>query len=166
MTEWSKGVWIIVNMIGAVFILTICIQFSYIGKRMSNVISKQDANREVMLEYRKYNGYDNKLVYAQDIVSLVLEDKEDVGVRILVSGSLYAYWCNNADIEDVLQEGDDAWNLNYNKKRDVYTTTAIQEALDVHKIYKGSVRYGLNGEVLGVSFLRGTVNNDGEFHPD
>lgn len=166
MTEWSQAVWIAIGLILGAFILSIMVGYLYIGRNINNEISRQEGNRVMMQEYREYNGFNNKVVYSQDIVSLVLKERGEVGVRVLRGTSLLSYWCDDPDLEDSLETCDEPWSLNNGAKQTTYTATAVQEKLDVDKVYLGSLTYGPNGEVMGVTFKRGTVDNNGNFISD
>lgn len=165
MTEWSQAVWIAVGLLLSSFVLMVMVYWFRTGRTINNEISRQEANRDLMREYREFNGFNDKNVYAQDIVSLVLQQRGNIGVLILHGTNLYAYWCSDPDMETSLEECDDTWVLTGNAKQTTYTATAVQEKLDVNKIYHGSLSYGLNGEVIGVTFQRGTVDDHGNFTP-
>lgn len=167
MQEWSQTVWIAVGLLISAFIVTCMVFYVGKGRQLNEELSRQDANRELMREYREFNGYNNKTVYAQDIVSLVLQKRGAVGVRVLIGTNLKAYWCENSDIEDSLDSlSGDPWSLEGSKKQTTYTATAVEEQLNVNKVYQGTLSYGLNGEVLGVTFRQGTVNGAGDFVAD
>lgn len=166
MTEWSQFVWISISLILGSLILGIMLRWIMVGRNINIELSKQEANTALMREYREFNGYNDKVVYAQDIVSLVLHQRGEVGVRILKGTTLNTYWCDNEDIESALEECDDPWLLSSGSKQTTYTATAVQEKLDVNRVYKGTITYGLNGEVIGVTFHQGTINSSGNFIAD
>lgn len=166
MTEWSQVTWIAVTLSLGCFVLSVMVYYFHIGRDINNGISRQEGNLQLMQEYRKFNGYNDKVVYAQDIVSLVLEQRGEIGVRVLKGTSLQSYWCVDPDLETSLEECDDAWVLNGAAKQTTYTATAIQERLDVNKVYHGTITYGGNGEIMGVTFVSGTVDDKGNFVAD
>lgn len=166
MTEWSQAVWIAVGLLLSSFVLMVMIYWFHTGRSINNEISRQEANRDLMREYREFNGFNDKTVYVQDIVSLVLQQRGNIGVRILHGTNLYAYWCDDSDMETSLEECDDSWVLTGSAKQTTYTATAVQEKLDVNKVYHGTLSYGLNGEVIGVTFQRGIVDDHGNFTPN
>ena len=83
MTEWSQAVWIAVGLLFSSFVLMVMVYWFHTGRSINNEISRQEANRDLMREYREFNGFNDKTVYVQDIVSLVLQQRGNIGVRIL-----------------------------------------------------------------------------------
>lgn len=167
MQEWSQTVLIAIGLLISAFVVTCMVFYVGKGRELNEQLSRQGANKELMQEYREFNGYNNHTVYAQDVVSLVLQKRGDTAVRVLVGTSLKAYWCENEDIESALVDlPEGSWILDGTKKQSDYTATKVTEQLDVNKVYYGSLSYGLNGEVLGVTFKQGTATDDGEFVPD
>lgn len=167
MQEWSQTVLIAIGLLISAFVVTCMVFYVGKGRELNEQLSRQGANKELMQEYREYNGYNNHTVYAQDVVSLVLQKRGSVAVRVLVGTNLKAYWCDNEDIEAALSDlPEGAWLFEGAKKQNDYTATKVTDQLDVNKVYFGSLTYGLNGEVLGVTFRQGTTNDAGEFIPD
>mgnify|MGYP001851989133 CR=1 FL=1 len=165
MTEWSQAVWIAVSLLIASFVISITAYYLMKGRDINNEVSLQEARREAMQEYRTFNGFNDNVVYSQDIVSIIMQYKDSIGVRILDGTSTEAYWCENSDIERTL-ENSCGWNLSGTAKRTEFTTTKIQEELNVDKVYQASLSYGPNGEVIGISCVQGTMNEDGDFVED
>ena len=55
------------------------------------------------------------------------------------------------------------WYFDPSKKADTYTVTAVASTIDDTKRYKGELSYGLNGEVIGITFKQGSVDAAGNF---
>lgn len=164
MTEWSQAVWIAVGLLIAAFVVSITVYYMSKGMSINNEVSLQEARREAMVEYRTYNGFNDKNVYAQDIVSLVLQYNSQVAVRVMRGTSTVAYWCTNDNIEDSLPNY--GWSSFTGAKKTDYTATKVQENLDVNKIYHAELTYGASGEVLGITCKQGTINSSGNFVAD
>lgn len=165
MTDWTDAAKISFGLMVSAFVMGLIAYYFYVGKNINNELSKQDANRELMREYREYSGFNGKVVYAQDVVSLVLEKRGDIGVRILSGGTLQVYWADGW-AEEAVGNATDPWTLNPGAKRNTYTATAVSEELNLDKSYYGTLAYGANGEVLGVTFKTGTVDGTGNFVED
>lgn len=174
MTEWSQAVWIAINLLLAAVVIMAMVYYFNIGNSINNEISRQEANRSLMKEYREFNGFNENVVYAQDAVSVVLHYRGKVAVRILHGTSEYAFWCSDDNITDVLKNsagltnsmGEDSSNWSCTGATTDFTASDVQEKFDVDRVYKGSLTYGPNGEVLGVSLIKGKVDSNGNFTAD
>lgn len=167
MTEWSQAVWICITLLLGSLVISTMVYYFHIGHEINNEVSRLQANRDLMHEYRTFNGFNDKTVYAQDCVSLILQQKGNIGVRLINGSSLAAYWCDDSDMESSLQTLDtDSWSLSSSLKQTTYTATAVQEKFNVEKVYHGKLTYGPNGEVIGVTLQRGHLNSSGTFVAD
>lgn len=165
MTEWADAAKIAFGLMVSAFVVSLLVYYFYVGRTINNEMSKQEANRELMREYREYSGYNDKVVYAQDVVSLIMQKRGSTAVRITVGGNTISYWADD-DAEMAVGNIDTPWNLPVGAHQTDYTATAVTERLNINKSYKGTIAYGGNGEVVGVSFARGTANDDGTFTED
>lgn len=173
MTEWSQAVWICVNLLVMAFVMLVSVTYMSMGQEINRQISKQESSRQLMKEYREFNGVNNKLVYSQDAVSIVLHYRGTVAIRLMTSNTnCKASWCTDDNIVNVLESGVgiknnigesvDAWS--FNNMQSNYTTEAVSKIFDVNRTYYGEVTYGPNGEVLGVTFKQGKLDDAGNFH--
>lgn len=174
MTEWSQAVWIAINLLLASVVIMAMVYYFNIGNSINNEISRQEANRSLMKEYRELQGFNENVVYAQDAVSAVLHYRGKIAVRVLHGTGEYAYWCTDGDLTEVLKnglgltnsQGEDISNWSCTGATTDYTASAVQEKFDVDRVYKGSLTYGPNGEVLGISLQKGRVDTNGNFTAD
>lgn len=166
MTEWSEAAKIAFGLMVSAFVVTLLAYYFAVGRNINNEISLQDSNRELMKEYREYSGYNNKVVYAQDVVSLVLEKRGTIAIRVTTSGNTTSYWADDWAEQAVETNPTDSWVLPSSARRIDYTSTAVNEHVNLNKSYKGTITYGGNGEVLGVTFASGDVDAGGNFTED
>ena len=68
MQEWSQTVLIAIGLLISAFVVTCMVFYVGKGRELNEQLSRQGANKELMQEYREYNGYNNHTVYAQDVV--------------------------------------------------------------------------------------------------
>jgi hypothetical protein len=162
MADWADAAKIAFGLMVSAFVLSLMVYYFYIGRNVNNEISKQEATKTLMKEYREYSGYNNKVVYAQDVVSLVLEKRGTLAIRVVNGSTLLSYWADD-DAVIAVKGATTPWSLNTSKKHSDYTATDVQALLDVNKVYYGEVSYGYSGEVVGVTFHRGTLNASGDF---
>ena len=80
MTEWSQAVWIAVSLLIASFVVSITAYYLMKGRDINNEVSLQEARREAMQEYRTFNGFNDNVVYSQDIVSIIMQyyDRDNI----------------------------------------------------------------------------------------
>lgn len=161
MSEWSQAVWIAVGLLLSASLVLVSTFYLRIVSNINNEISRQEANRVLMQEYREFNGYNDRVVYPQDITTIVLRERGAVGVRIMRGTSLKAYWVKDNDIKNVLQAHH--WIFDPSKEQTTYSATGVQDLLDLDYVYKSTLTYGPNNEVIGVTFQRGILNGAGEF---
>lgn len=174
MTEWSHAVWICVNLLICAFVMSIMAFFFQKGNTINNEISRQEANRSLMKEYREFNGFNDHVVYSQDAVSVILHYRGSVAVRVLHGTSEYAFWCTDDVLKDNLQNstlltntsGQAVANWSCSAPTTAYTASAIQDKFDVDKVYKGSLTYGPNGEIMGITLVKGRLDSNDNFIAD
>lgn len=164
MTEWTEGAKIAFGLMISAFVISLAAYYMYIGGRLNNEISKQEANKVLMREYREYNGYNDKAVYAQDVVSLVMKKRGEPAIQIVSGGVQTSYWCSDTNIYNTLAAS--TWVFKGPARQDTYTATAVQERLNINKMYLGTIDYSENGEVIGVTFTVGSVDDAGVFTAD
>lgn len=152
-------IWIGIGVIVASALLIFSVFVFAKQKDFAKNISEQERVRNTMQEYRKYNSYSDKVVYAQDVKSLIMEERGALAIRVLNRTSLVVWYCSDQNIIDALPN----WYFDSAKKADVYTVTAVASTIDDTKRYKGELSYGLNGEVIGITFKQGSVDAAGNF---
>lgn len=162
MTEWSEAAKIAFGLMVAAFVMTLTAYYMYVGKSMNNEMSRMESTKTLMKELRDYSGYNNKVVYAQDVASLIMEKRGAIAIQVTSGGNQLAYWADS-DARDAIGRSKDPWTFQPGKANSTYTTTAISEKLNLNKAYKGYLTCGYNGEVLGVTFKVGTQDADGNF---
>lgn len=162
MTEWTDAAKIAFGLMISAFVMTLTGYYMYVGRNMNNEMSRQEATKDMLKELRDYSGYNGKVVYAQDVVSLVMAKRGDTAIQVTSAGNQIAYWATDDAISNI-GRSKNPWTFVAGAKNDTYTSTAISEKLNLNKMYKGSLTYGYNGEVLGVTFAVGTVDGAGNF---
>ena len=141
MQEWGESVWIALSII----ILTIVIFFSVTlmeqKRAIMQTMNDQQATTDKIKEFRLYSAYDDRRVYCQDMVSVILETRGMPYIQVeMDAGTLY--WQSSEAIADgqgiAVQQASN------------YSSTAILEKLDINKMYNTSLIRGGNGEVIGI----------------
>ena len=83
-------IWIGIGVIVAAALLIFSVFVFSKQKDFAKNISEQERVRDTMQEYRKYNSYSDKVVYAQDVKSLIMEERGALAIRVLNRTSLVA----------------------------------------------------------------------------
>lgn len=65
---------------------------------MATMVTENRNNANIMAEYREYNAYDGKEVYASDIVSLIMQSKGWPEISVNVGGTTYNFTLDRNDI--------------------------------------------------------------------
>ena len=162
MTEWSEAAKIAFGLMVSAFVITLTSYYLFVGRSINNEMSRQEATKELMKELREYSGYNDKVVYAQDVTSLIMEKRGTVAIQVTSGGNQLAYWADQ-EARDAIGRSKNPWTFVAGKANSTYTTTAITEKLNLNKSYKGELTYGYTGEILGVTFKVGTKNAAGDF---
>ncbi len=111
---------------------------------MASIVSDNHNNALMMQEYREYNAYDHKHVYASDIVSLVMKTKGYPEVKVTVpSGVSYDFKIGFNSLE--------------------YKAATLSEKIDPNKLYDADVTYEdptYHLGVKGITFKPCTSNGN------
>lgn len=131
MDEWSISAEVAISLfLAASVIMSIYVYQGY-GKAMIDARYKEQAAVERIQEYRKYQSYDDKDLYCQDVVSLIFECRDGWNVEI-VGVKMYDH--NTPDSE--------------------YSSERIFSNLDINSVYHSTVVKGGNGEVTGFRIVK------------
>ena len=134
MHEWSESIWIAVNLLIGSVVLTFILGLSSIGREFIIAVNDDRRMAEQVQEYRKYNQYDNKEVYCQDIVSLIFETRGDPYVKVVTDSGSVLEWSKDAQSTP-------------------YTSAAVTAAIPIDNTYQASVLKDFNGAVVGYKFI-------------
>lgn len=75
--------------------------------RMTSVVQENENSANLMSEYREYNAYDSKHVYASDIASLIMKTKGYPGISVETTTGTYTFDLDVQSLEykaDILSE--------------------------------------------------------------
>jgi len=75
--------------------------------RMMTIVQENENSANLMSEYREYNAYDNKHVYASDIVSLIMKSKGYPGISVTTTTGTYTFNLSGQSLKykaDILSE--------------------------------------------------------------
>lgn len=159
MAESTTMIWIGIGVIAAAAILIFGVFTFKKQKEFTRNISEQERVKAAMQDYRKYNSYSDKVVFAQDVKSLIMQERGEIAIRILDRTNLVVWYCEDRNIMEALPN----WYFDTTKKADTYTVTAVSATISDTKRYKGELSYGINGEVIGITFRQGGVDASGNF---
>lgn len=159
MAESTTMIWIGIGVIAAAAILIFGVFTFKKQKEFTRNISEQERVKAAMQDYRKYNSYSDKVVFAQDVKSLIMQERGEIAIRILDRTNLVVWYCEDRTIMEALPN----WYFDTTKKADTYTVTAVSATISDTKRYKGELSYGINGEVIGITFRQGGVDASGNF---
>lgn len=140
MNEWSESVWIAVSIIVMSVVIFFSLQVMSLGKEVMNTLNEQQETVDLIKEFREFNQYKDKTVYAQDVVSLVLMTRGAPYVHVKIGLTDY-YWNSNSALTLPVSQATP------------YTSTDILTVVDVNKVYDSTIVYGGNGEIIGVDFV-------------
>lgn len=80
---------------------------------MAVIVTENRNNANMMAEYREYNAYDNKEVYAADIVSIIMKTKGWPNITVNVAGTAYNFTLHNNSIPYKASDLSEKINPNY-----------------------------------------------------
>lgn len=112
-----------------------------LGKDVIRTKNNEMSVAEQMQEEREFLAYDGKTVYAQDIVSAILEHRGNPYVQV-VDGTNTYYWNNNSALKITTTPST------------AYSSTDILTKLDLNKTYKTEIVRGGSGELLGIKCVK------------
>lgn len=101
MTEWTDAAKIAFGLMISAFVMTLTGYYMYVGRNMNNEMSKQEATKDMLKELRDYSGYNGKVVYAQDVVSLVMAKRGDTAIQVTSAGNQIAYWATDDAVSNI-----------------------------------------------------------------
>lgn len=133
MQDWQESAWIAIQAVIAATIVTVVVVLMTLGKNVLAASYEDRRVTEAMQEYRKYNQYDNKEVYSQDIVSLVFENRGEPYVKVTTRGGAVKEWSKNT-------------------QSTAYTSDAVTAAIPISDMYDSQVIKDSNGAVVGYEF--------------
>lgn len=119
------------------FITSLIVSFMVImlsqQQTMASVVSENHTTALEMQEYREYNAYDNRQVYAADIISLILKKKGYPTINVTdVNGHTLT------------------WSLAGYPQNAPYNVDALYRVIDPRYIYNASLEYDDNDYRVGV----------------
>lgn len=139
--EWSKTIWIGIELSIAALVLTVAVILSSFATEMGRVQQLEVDAIEVTKEYRKYNRYDGTQVYPQDIISVIFETRgtPEVWVDTLAgAGENFSLkWTKAISPESSM------WDLSY-----------VSTLLPTTGTYQSSIYRNSNGEICTIKFRR------------
>lgn len=103
---------------------------------MAGIVSENHNNAAMMQEYREYNAYDHKHVYASDIVSLIMKTKGWPEVKVTTTSGNYTFNISGHSLE--------------------YKAAVLSEKIDPNKLYDAEVSYEDQTYHLGVKSIKFT----------
>lgn len=121
----------------ASLIVFFLMQTDMLQRDIIRVKNEEMAVAERIQEERQFLAYDNKTVYAQDVVSAILEHRGNPYVQVVDESNTY-YWNTNEAIAVPTTPATP------------YSSTDILTKLDVNKTYKTEIIRGGSGELLGI----------------
>lgn len=130
--DWTHLVWISLSLLIGVVLVTILLNFSYIGRQITSALYTERAMVEEIQDYRETSPYDGETVYAQDIVSLIFRNRGEPEVVVHTGGRTLRWSLTTASTE--------------------YTSEAITTAININKMYDGIVERDASGAVLRFVF--------------
>lgn len=139
--EWSKTIWIGIELSIAALVLMVAVVLSSFAGEMGRVQQREIDAIEVTREYRQYNRYDGTQVYPQDIISAIFETRGapevwvDTAAGTAVNFSLK--WTRSIPV------GDAMWNL-----------SNVSVLLPETGTYQSSIHRNENGEIDRLEFRR------------
>lgn len=151
MDEWKHLAWIAISLLLGSALVYIVVGYGHMTGDMNRAIEQRENTKIVMQEYRRYNGYNEKVVYSQDVASLIMEERGDLYVSFRGAKGLFVYSNNDTVCKKIT--GSVAPDMEY-------TAVKVMESLDVNKVYYGHFYYGDSGELLGIQFKEGTMNGE------
>lgn len=84
------------------FITSIIVMFLVImlsqQQSMATIVSENHNTALQMQEYREYNAYDHKHVYAADVISLIMKKKGYPEIKVDVNGTVYTFTLSSSSI--------------------------------------------------------------------
>lgn len=139
MSEWEDAARIAFGLGIAAFVMALTAYYMGIGNRIRINLATQ--NESVESDWRVWDAYDRKIVYARDVENLIREYGSDIQVKVSTGGTVRWTW-------------------------GVSGSQSTYDKLDVNKMYQGTVNRDANGSVESVIFKQGKVNNSGDFVSD
>jgi hypothetical protein len=137
--EWSKTIWIGIELSIAALVLTVAVLLSSFAGEMGRVQQREVDAIEITREYRKYNRYDGTKVHPQDIISAVLETRGTPEI-----------WVDDED--GIVGNFEDRWTKS--TSQDEWTLTKVTAKLATTGDYQASIHRNDNGEVFKIEFRR------------
>lgn len=144
MNEWSESVWISVAILIFIALIGFSSNLMYTGKQINAQTREQQDSVERIKEFREYNSYNNKTVYCQDVVSIILETRGEPYIQVSEGANNY-YW-----------QASDAIAVSKSipvQNATAYSSTAILTVLNLNKTYSASLILGDNQEIVGLKFV-------------
>ncbi len=142
MDEWSKTIWIFVELIVASLLLMSGVVLGKISGDIGRIQQREIDAIAVTKEYRLYNRYDHEKVKTQDIISLILESKGKPEVWVDdIPGPGENY--NNLKWTTTIPINDNRWKL-----------THITTLLPATGTFTSSLERNANGEIVTIKFGR------------
>ena len=141
MHEWGESVWVALSLIIVSIILFFSVTLLEQKRDIMQTMNEQVATTDKIKEFRLYSAYDDRQVYCQDIVSVILETRGMPYIKVVLDSETL-YWQSSKAIAQTQ-------GIPMQKATD-YSSTAILEKLDINKVYNTSLIRGANGEVIGI----------------
>lgn len=142
MNDWKEAAWIALSLLVASAFIYFGVNGMNVGREYVSRVNAEDDATERIKEFRMYNAYNNKTVYCQDIVSLIMQTQGNPYV-VVKEGSNTFYWQSSeavANTESIPIQ-----------KASNYTSAEVLDKLNIDKVYTAQLIYGSNNEVIGIS---------------
>lgn len=139
--EWSKLVWIAVDVIMTGFIIMTASVYLSMASQLGRVQQRESDAVAVAKEYRTYNRFNGTELYSQDVISTVMEFKgfPEIWVDTLVGPG------ENWTLK---------WDTSYPANDVVWTLDWLSSAIPTVATYQSSLHKNLNGEIDRIEFRR------------
>lgn len=139
--EWSKTVWIGIELSIAALVLTVAVILSSFAGEMGRVQQREVDAIEITREYRKYNRYDGTQVYPQDIISAIFETRGYPEVWVDTTAG--------AGVNFSLK-----WTKSIPANDNMWKLIHVSTLLPTTGIYQASIHSNDNGEIAKIEFRR------------
>ncbi|MDR1523139.1 MAG: hypothetical protein LBS29_04245 [Endomicrobium sp.] len=124
--DWQEMAWIMMSLLIASALIISFLSLTNLGRVAVNNAYEDRRMTEQLLEYRKYNQYDDKVVRGQDIASLVLEVRGYPSVKIYnTTNNLIHQWTAPSNFSSAFTSTDIYTKVSKSKS---YTSSVVKDA--------------------------------------
>jgi hypothetical protein len=139
MNEWREAIWLGISAMIAALVLSFAGILGSFAHQQASIQNEEDNAIAIVKEYRKYNQYDNQVIYPQDVISAIADSR-----------GLPEVWVDTVDGPAT----NFSWMWNPGTAPAQFSPTYLSGVFPVGGTYTASIIKDLNGAIIRLEMRR------------